>query len=48
MSVRMSTEIIKYLIQPANKIQAKYKNKISFHLTICSLAKNATMRFISC
>ena len=29
----------KYLILTDNKIQAKYKNKISYHLTICFLAK---------
>ena len=38
----------KYLILTDNKIQAEYKNKISYHLTICFLAKNTTMRFISC
>ena len=38
----------KYMIVTDNKIQAKYKNKISYHLTICFLAKNATMRFTSC
>ena len=27
-------------------MQAKYKNKISYHLTICFRAENATMRFI--
>ena len=38
----------KYLILTDNKIKGKYKNKISYHLTICFLAENTTMRFISC
>ena len=27
--------------------QAKYQNKISYHLLLCFRAENATMRFIS-
>ena len=36
----------KHLILADKKIQAKYKNKISYHLTISFLPKNTTMRFI--
>ena len=36
------------MILTHKKIQAKYENKISYHLTICFLAKNAIILFISC
>ena len=35
MSIKMSIEISNFDILTDNKIQAKDKNKISYHLTIC-------------
>ena len=48
MSVKMSIEVPIFDILTDNKIQAKYKNKISYHLTICFRAENTTIRFILC
>ena len=47
MSIKMSVQRYGYMILTKTNTQAKYQNEISYHLLLCFLAENETVRFIS-
>ena len=47
MSIKMILKRYGYMTLTKTNTQAKYQNRISYHLLLCFLAENDTVRFIS-